>query len=60
MMECIEAFGAARCKFQSNFPMDKAMCGYPVLWNDFKRIASGASADEKRRCSMTRRRARFS
>lgn len=48
MTECIEAFGPARCMFESNFPVDKAMCGYPVLWNVFKRIAAGASADEKR------------
>ncbi len=34
--------------FESNFPVDKAMCSYPVLWNAFKRIAAGASADEKR------------
>ena len=44
---CIEAFGAERCMFESNFPVDKASCGYTVLWNAFKRIAAGASADEK-------------
>lgn len=44
---CIEDFGAERCMFESNFPVDKAMCSYPVLWNAFKRIASGASAAEK-------------
>jgi predicted TIM-barrel fold metal-dependent hydrolase len=43
----IELFGATRCMFESNFPVDKGMCGYPVLWNAFKRIASGCSADEK-------------
>ena len=48
MAECIEAFGASRCMFESNFPVDKGMCGYPVLWNAFKRIAAGASGDEKR------------
>ncbi|HJS87015.1 MAG TPA: amidohydrolase family protein [Acetobacteraceae bacterium] len=48
MAECIEAFGAARCMFESNFPVDKGMCSYPVLWNAFKRIAAGASDDEKR------------
>ena len=47
MEACIEDFGAARCMFQSNFPVDKAMCGYTVLWNAFKRIAAGASATEK-------------
>jgi predicted TIM-barrel fold metal-dependent hydrolase len=48
MSECIETFGASRCMFESNFPVDKAMCGYPVLWNAFKRIAAGASVEEKR------------
>ena len=44
---CIEAFGANRCMFESNFPVDKGACGYPVLFNAFKRLASGASASEK-------------
>ena len=44
---CIEAFGAARCMFESNFPVDKGMCSYPVLWNAFKRLAAGAGAAEK-------------
>jgi L-fuconolactonase len=33
--------------FESNFPVDKGMCSYPVLWNAFKRIAAAASAAEK-------------
>jgi L-fuconolactonase len=44
---CIEAFGAGRCMFESNFPVDKGSCSYAVLWNAFKRIAAGASAAEK-------------
>ena len=44
---CIESFGAERCLFESNFPVDKTTCGYGVLWNTFKRIAAGCSADEK-------------
>lgn len=44
---CIEWFGPARCMFESNFPVDKGMVGYAVLWNAFKRLASGASASEK-------------
>lgn len=43
----IEAFGAGRCMFESNFPVDKGMCGYGVLWNAFKRLASGASDTER-------------
>lgn len=44
---CIEAFGTRRCMFESNFPVDKVYCSYPVLWNAFKRLAAGCSADEK-------------
>jgi predicted TIM-barrel fold metal-dependent hydrolase len=44
----IELFGADRCMFESNFPVDKGMFSYAVAWNAFKRIASGASAAEKR------------
>lgn len=44
---CIEAFGAERCMFESNSPVDKGMCSYPVLWNAYKRLAAGASASEK-------------
>ena len=33
--------------FESNFPVDKGTCSYPVLWNAFKRLAAGYSADEK-------------
>ena len=43
----IEAFGADRCMFESNFPVDKASCSYNVLWNSFKRLAAGFSAQEK-------------
>ncbi len=44
---CIEAFGARRCMFESNFPVDKGSCSYTVLWNAFKKVAAGASGDEK-------------
>ncbi|MBL8350354.1 MAG: amidohydrolase family protein [Burkholderiaceae bacterium] len=44
---CIESFGPDRCMFESNFPVDKISAGYAVLWNAFKRLAAGASADEK-------------
>jgi predicted TIM-barrel fold metal-dependent hydrolase len=47
MQTSIELFGAKRCMFESNFPVDKGMFSYAVLWNAFKRIASGASAAEK-------------
>jgi predicted TIM-barrel fold metal-dependent hydrolase len=44
---CIEAFGAGRCMFESNFPIDKAMCSYHVIWNAFKKITKGCSAAER-------------
>jgi predicted TIM-barrel fold metal-dependent hydrolase len=44
---CIEAFGPQRAMFESNFPVDKGTCSYQVLWNAFKRLAAGYSADEK-------------
>jgi L-fuconolactonase len=44
---CIEAFGPQRGMFESNFPVDRVSCDYAVLWNALKRIAAGASADEK-------------
>ena len=45
---CIEAFGASRAMFESNFPVDRWGVDYGALWNAFKRLSSGASADEKR------------
>jgi predicted TIM-barrel fold metal-dependent hydrolase len=45
---CIEAFGADRCMFESNFPVDAAVGSYAVVWNAFKRIAVDASQSEKR------------
>ena len=44
---CVEAFGADRAMFESNFPVDSGSCTYPVLWNAFKRIAAHYSASEK-------------
>ncbi|HJW40337.1 MAG TPA: amidohydrolase family protein [Rhizomicrobium sp.] len=44
---CIAAFGADRCMFESNFPVDRFGCDYASLWNAFKRIAKNYSAAEK-------------
>jgi predicted TIM-barrel fold metal-dependent hydrolase len=44
---CIELFGVDRSLFESNFPADACSTSYPVLWNAFKRITSGASDEEK-------------
>jgi predicted TIM-barrel fold metal-dependent hydrolase len=44
---CIQAFGPRRCMFESNFPVDIGSCAYDVLWNTFKILAKGYSAEEK-------------
>ncbi len=43
----IERFGPKRCMFESNFPVDKLSCSYTVLWNWFKLLSKGYSADER-------------
>jgi predicted TIM-barrel fold metal-dependent hydrolase len=44
---CIDAFGADRCMFESNFPVDKVSFSYNVMYNAFKRLSQGYSADER-------------
>jgi L-fuconolactonase len=44
---CIEAFGAERCMFESNFPVDKGAYPYAAYWNACKRLTRGASMAEK-------------
>jgi predicted TIM-barrel fold metal-dependent hydrolase len=47
VLECIEAFGAGRCMFESNYPVDSWAADYSTLWNAFKRITARFSATEK-------------
>ena len=47
MHTLIEVFGAERCMFESNFPVDKGSYSYSTGWNAFKRLAAGASATER-------------
>lgn len=44
---CIEHFGAERCMFESNFPVDKISYSYTVMWNAFKRLSRTFSAKER-------------
>jgi predicted TIM-barrel fold metal-dependent hydrolase len=44
---CVEAFGANRAMFESNFPPDKGQASYQVVFNAFKRIAAQYSEDEQ-------------
>lgn len=46
-LHAIDCFGVERCMFESNFPVDKRSCSYQVLWNAFKKLASGFSEHEK-------------
>ncbi|MGC1678540.1 MAG: amidohydrolase family protein [Candidatus Binataceae bacterium] len=46
-LHTIDRFGPSRCMFESNFPVDRVSCSYQVLWNAFKKIASGFSAADK-------------
>jgi predicted TIM-barrel fold metal-dependent hydrolase len=43
----IEQFGPGRCMFESNFPVDRLSCSYTALWNQFKKLTKGFSADER-------------
>ena len=43
----IEQFGAERCMFESNFPVDKCALSYMVLWNAFKKMAARYTEAEK-------------
>ncbi len=44
---CIDQFGPSRCMFESNFPVDKVSFSYNVLYNAFKLLSAGYSADER-------------
>ena len=44
----IELFGANRCMFESNFPVDAGAGSYRSVWNAYKLIAKDYTVDEKR------------
>jgi len=44
---CIKVFGADRCMFESNFPVDKVSYAYGVMWNAFKRISEKCTLVER-------------
>ena len=48
----IELFGANRCMFESNFPVDKQGCSYTVLFNAFQRIADEAGWSSAERSEL--------
>ncbi|MCP3708846.1 amidohydrolase family protein [Paraburkholderia sp. CNPSo 3274] len=46
VLETIDAFGADRAMFASNFPVDRLFGGYSKLWHAYASIVSGASESE--------------
>ena len=44
---CINHFGADRCMFESNFPVDKVSYSYTTIWNAFKRISKDFSPTDQ-------------
>jgi predicted TIM-barrel fold metal-dependent hydrolase len=44
---CVDAFGANRCMYGSNFPVDKGSYGLKIGINALKRLVSGASSEER-------------
>lgn len=46
-LHAIECLGPDRCMFESNFPVEKESVSYQVLFNAFKKIATGFSDGEK-------------
>jgi predicted TIM-barrel fold metal-dependent hydrolase len=47
METCIEAFGASRAMFESNFPVDKGSYSYPVFWNACKLLSKDMTSAER-------------
>jgi predicted TIM-barrel fold metal-dependent hydrolase len=47
VLEVLEAFGAHRSMFASNFPVDKLFSTYPALWAAFDTIVHDLSRDER-------------
>ena len=43
----LEVFGANRCMFESNFPVDRTAVSYPVIWNAFKKMSADLTEAEK-------------
>lgn len=48
ILEVIERFGASRCMFESNFPVDKAAISYGDLWRVFDAVTVGLAESDRR------------
>jgi predicted TIM-barrel fold metal-dependent hydrolase len=49
VLQVIDAFGASRCMFASNFPVDKLYSDFDTLYAAFRQITQSFNADEKRK-----------
>ena len=47
-LDCIAAFGTRRAMFATDWPVARLHSDYDAIWEQFRRIASGFSADEQR------------
>jgi predicted TIM-barrel fold metal-dependent hydrolase len=47
VLEAIDAFGAARCLFASNFPIDRLHADYGALWRAYAEIIGGVTDEER-------------
>jgi predicted TIM-barrel fold metal-dependent hydrolase len=43
----IATFGARRCMFESNFPVDKVSFSYRTMWNAYKKLTAGLPAADR-------------
>jgi L-fuconolactonase len=46
-LHTIDCFGADRCMFESNFPVDKLSLSYHVYWNAMKKLTADFSESDK-------------
>jgi len=46
-LNTIDIFGTGRCRFASNFPVDRLWSSYDVLFDAFSEITDGFSEDER-------------
>jgi L-fuconolactonase len=44
---CIDSFGAERCMFESNFPVDSASLSYATVWEVYRVATEDRTADER-------------
>ena len=51
-MWVVKTFGANRCMFESNFPVDKVSMSYCVLWNAFKIMTKNAGLSDEERAAL--------